>query len=83
MIALLKGELADKYGYSDINLKQYIPADKNLENIHTFILSAEKWFVVQIKDMEDENKLNKELNKQLEKYLRKEKYEVSRTNRKM
>lgn len=73
MIALLKGELVDKYGYSDINLKQYIPANQDPENIHTFILSAEKWFVVNIKDVEDENKLNEELNRQIEKYLRKEK----------
>jgi len=81
MIILSPGELANKYGYSDINIKKYTPANRDAENIHTFIVSAEKWFTVKVEDMEDD-KLAEEFNKLVEKYLKKEQYhEISRIKR--
>ena len=76
MLFLMRGDLKDKYGYSDINIKKYHPADKDPYNMHTFIISAEKWFIVKIEDDKDKNKLTETLNESIEKYLKGEVDEI-------
>lgn len=63
----IKGDLAHKYGYSDINIKKFIPAEKDPHNINTFIISAEKWFVLKIPK---EEYTDIKLNELIEQYLK-------------
>jgi hypothetical protein len=64
---LISGELIDKYNLSDINIKRFIPAEKDPNNINTFVVSAEKWFLIKIPE---EEYTSQKLNELIEEYLK-------------